>query len=102
MDDLPQSLDEVSVPAPPKRPSLLVRAAVYTLVPVLIVAALPLLLLIILVLYLLAMLQGARVFVFSWSSKQDDDTDIEVQKPHFLEMQEPRAITDQAKPPAKG
>jgi len=81
---------------------LLVRAALYTLIPVLIVVTLPLLLLIVLVIYLLAMLQGARVFVFSWSSMRDDDVAVEAQKPHFLEIQEPRAITDESKPPAKG
>ncbi|HZZ77490.1 MAG TPA: hypothetical protein VFE62_03165 [Gemmataceae bacterium] len=101
MDELPQTMSDASVPAP-TTPSLMLRIAVYTLMPVLIVATLPLLLLIILIIYLLAMVHGARVFAFSWSSKQND-VEVEVNKPHFdIQVHEPRAITDQSNPPAKG
>ena len=101
MDELPQSVSDATVPAPSGKPSLLLRIAVYTLVPVLIVVTLPLLLLIILIIYLLAMVQGARVFVFSGSSKQEG-VEVEVNQPHFDMQQSARAITDQTNPPPKG
>jgi hypothetical protein len=87
--------------AAPQRPSFLVRAAVYTLVPILVVAALPLLLLLILAIYLLALVQGGRVFVFRWSgTSQHADAENELPKLHFLEIQEPaKALPDESSKP---
>jgi hypothetical protein len=93
MDQLPQ--------LPEQRPSPLVRAAAYLLVPVLGLIALPLILLIILVIYLLALLQGGRVFVMFLRGKTaPPDIEVEVKKPHFLEMQSPaKTLPDQATSP---
>jgi hypothetical protein len=98
MDDPLQPLEVVPLPLAPPRPSLLIRAAIYTLVPILVVLALPLLLMIILVIYLLALIHGGRVFVFSWSGKsQEGDAETELTKPHFLEIQGPaEALPDES------
>lgn len=97
MDDPLQPLDIVPQPLTPPRPSLLVRAAIYTLVPALIVVALPLLLLIILAIYLLALVQGGRVFVFSWSSNEPHaGPETDLPKPHFVDIRAPKALPDES------
>ena len=81
----------------PRRPSYLIRAAIYALVPILVVAALPLLLLLILAIYLLALIQGGRVFVFIWSgTSHHADGASDQPKPHFLEIHEPKALPDES------
>lgn len=99
MDELREPLEATPQPLMPQRPSFLVRAAIYTLVPILIVVALPLLFLIILVIYLLAVIQGGRVFVYSGTvAKEEPEHDLP--KPHFLEMPEPaKALPDESHPP---
>ena len=87
MDNVPQPLHE--------KPSMLTRAAVFTLVPVIIVVALPLLLLVVLLLYLIALLHGGRVFLFTWTGKQQAP-DIDLPGPHFLDVQPPKALTDES------
>ena len=77
----------------PARPPLLVRAALYTLLPILLTLALPLLLLFILAIYLLALVHGTRVFLFSRSSEEDEPT---YAKPHFLDIEIPaKVISDE-------
>jgi hypothetical protein len=100
MDDPFEPLKVVPQPLAPPRPSFLARAAIYTLVPVLVVLALPLLLLIILVIYFLALIQGGRVFVFSWNGKgHEADSQADLPKPHFLDVPEPKALPSESQKP---
>lgn len=73
-------LTQPQTPAP-----LLLRASMYALIPVLLTLALPLLLLFIVAIYLLAIVHGARVFLFTSSSKNDEATTYA--KPHFLDIE---------------
>jgi hypothetical protein len=76
---------------PAQAPSLLMRAGVLALLPVLLLLALPVLLLFVLVLYTLALAQGVRIFVFRWD--QDDEArEHGAQKPHFLEIEVPAQV----------
>lgn len=102
MENLTQPLNDPAGPLTPERPSLLVRASILALVPILLVLALPLLLLLILAIYLLAMLQGTKVIVFTWTNKREP-FEPEFQKPHFLERDVPvKVLTDESNPPSKG
>ena len=87
MENLPQRLTD--------QPSALTSALTYLLVPIAVVALLPLLLLFIIVLHLLALVHGARIFVFSFSSKPQEP-EAELQRAHFIEMRAPKALPDEA------
>ena len=83
-------------------PSALARVGLYVLAPVFGLLLLPILLLFVFVLYVLALLNGARVFVFTFRG-QAPDVEEELQKPHFLDIQaKPRELTDQSPLPPKG
>jgi hypothetical protein len=84
-----------------KQPSLLVRAGIYLLVPVILLLALPIALLVIVALYLLAILQGARVFVFTFTNRQAEPK-YDFPPPHFLEAPAPKALPDTSNPTQKG
>ncbi len=79
MKRLPLLVDE--------KPSLLVRAGLFALVPVALLLLLPILLLLVIALYLSAIFHGVRVVVTVVSGKRTP-LDFEMQRPHFLEMQE--------------
>ena len=68
------------------KPSLLVRAGLFALVPVALLLLLPILLLLVIALYLSAIFHGVRVVVTVVRGKRTPP-DFEMQKPHFLEMQ---------------
>ncbi len=88
MENLPQRLTDP--------PSALTRVLTYLLVPIALVAFLPLLLLFIIVLHLVALVHGARIFVFSVTGKAPEP-EADLQPPHFIEMQAvPKALPDQA------
>jgi hypothetical protein len=81
-------------------PSALARAVTYLLVPIAVVALLPLLLLFVLILYLLALVHGARIFVFSVGVKQPEP---EPKRPHFIDVPAaPQALADESQPAPKG
>jgi hypothetical protein len=68
------------------QPSVLVRAGIYILAPVVVILTLPIILLVILVLYLAALVHGARIFVFVITGEDVTPTS-DFQKPHVLESQ---------------
>jgi hypothetical protein len=87
MKRLPLLLDD--------NPSPLVRAAIYLLVPVVLVLALPILLLLILALYLSALFHGARIFVTV--VRRQEAPEHELPRPHFLEVPDPaQALPDES------
>jgi hypothetical protein len=88
MENLPQRL--------PETPSALARAITYLLVPIAVLALVPLLLLFVIVLYLLALVHGARIFVFSFTSKLPAP-DADLRPPHFIEIQPaPKPLPDES------
>lgn len=91
-----------NLPQPSARPlSTLARVGLYLLVPVVGILLLPFLLVFVVFLYLLALLQGARVFVFSFGQRAEWE-DEELQKPHFLEIQaKQKVLSDQSTPPTE-
>jgi len=94
MQNLPQPVQS--------SPSALARVGLYLIVPVVGLLLLPILILVVVALYLLALVQGARVFVFSYRSTTDT-FEPEPHKPHFLDIQaKPKELTDESSPPAKG
>jgi len=74
------------VPSKLNKPSPLVRAATYLLVPVVLLLALPILLLFVLVLYFVALFHGGRFFIYTFTGKTESP-EAQTQKPHFLAMQ---------------
>ena len=78
MNQLPQ--------LPDHRPSPLVHAGIYLLVPVLLLLAIPFLLLLIVVLHFAAMFHGGRILVFSITGVKEPSAS-DLPKPHFLEWQ---------------
>ena len=94
MKRLPLLLDD--------RPSPLVRAGIYLLIPFALLLLLPLLLLVILVFYLIAIFQGARIIVTVVTGKQQMP-EHEFQEPHFLVTQIPaKVLPDESTLPPKG
>ena len=82
------------------RPSPLVRAATYLLIPIVLVVALPIILLLILLLYLAAIFQGARVFVFVHQNK-NEEPDNDYAKPHFLDIHpDVKSLPDESQTPS--
>ena len=88
MENVPQFPDD--------RPSPLVQAGIYLLVPVILLLAIPFLLLLIVVLHFAAIFYGGRILVFSINGRMET-LESDVPKPHFLERQNaPQSLPDES------
>jgi hypothetical protein len=77
----------------------LARAGMFLLLPVIGILLLPVLLFFIIALYLLAILQGGRVFVYSFSAKAETTPDHDLQEPHFVRVRiRDKSLTDESAP----
>lgn len=83
-------------------PSALARVGLFLLVPVVGILLLPILLFFIVALYLLAIFHGGRIFVYSFTGK-NETPEHDMQKPHFIDVHvHEKTLPDEATPPQKG